>query len=144
MLLFTLLVTGIISLLTGSIYYSTKAERLAAFDRRLKARANYNTQLYTMMGDSAFYYMRRNDSFSIVGAVASRSIGIYTEEGKLIYLFETPGTRPIAVSDTLFREVRDKGEKDFVMDNRDAVAVHRVTPRRNFIMVVVGHDDDGL
>jgi signal transduction histidine kinase len=144
MLLFTLLVTGIISLLTGSIYYSTRAERLAAFDRRLKARANYNTQLYTMMGDSAFYYMRRNDSFSIVGAVGSRSIGIYTEEGKLIYLFETPGTKPIAVSDTLFQEVRDKGEKDFAMDNRDAVAVHRVTPKRNFIMVVVGHDDDGL
>ena len=64
MLLFTLLVTGIISLLTGSIYYSAKAERIAAFNRRLKGRANYNTQLYTMMGDSAFYYMRRNDSVS--------------------------------------------------------------------------------
>ncbi|HUB61872.1 MAG TPA: HAMP domain-containing sensor histidine kinase [Puia sp.] len=144
MLLFTLLVTGIISLLTGSIYYSAKAERITAFNRRLKGRATYNTQLYTMMGDSAFFYMRRNDSVSAAGVVGSRSIAIYTDEGKLIYLYEMPGTAPIKVSDTLLQEVREKGEKDFTMDNRDAVAVHRVTPRRSFIVVVVGHDDDGL
>jgi two-component system sensor histidine kinase ArlS len=144
MLLFTLLVTGIISLLTGSIYYSAKAERIAAFDRRLKGRANYNTQLYTMMGDSSFYYMRRNDSVSAAGIVGSRSIGIYSEEGKLIYLFEMPGTPPLAISDTIFSEVREKGEKDFTMDYRDAIAVHRVTPKQNFIVVVAGRDDDGL
>lgn len=144
MLLFTLLVTGIISLLTGSIYYSSKAERLTAFDRRLKARANYNTQLYNLYGDSAFYYMRRNDSASMGGTVGSRSIGIYTEDGKMVYLFQPPGVLPITVSDTLFQEVREKGEKDFSMDNRDAIAVQRITPKKNFIVVVVGHDDDGL
>src|SRR5579863_523881 len=144
MLLFTLLVTGIISLLTGSIYYSAKAERIAAFDRRLKGRADYNTRLFTMVGDSAYYYMRRNDSMSAAGIVGSRSIGIYTEEDRLIYLFEMPGTKHIAVSDTLLQEARAKGEADFTMDNRDAVAVHRVTPKGNFIVVVVGHDDDGL
>src|SRR5579871_4558199 len=98
MLLFTLLVTGIISLLTWSIYYSAKAERVAAFDRRLKGRANYNAQLYNLMGDSSHYYMRRNDSVSAMGTTGSRSIGIYTEEGKAIYLFEMPGTKPISRS----------------------------------------------
>jgi two-component system sensor histidine kinase ArlS len=144
MLLFTLLVTGIISLLTGSIYYSAKAERIAAFDRRLKGRADYNTRLFTMVGDSTYYYMRRNDSMSATGIVGSRSIGIYSEEGKVIYLFEMPGTKPIVVSDTLLQKVRENGEVDFTMDNRDAIAVHRVTPRQNIIFVVVGHDDDGL
>ena len=144
MLLFTLLVTGIISLLTGSIYYSAKAERVTAFSRRLRARANYNIYLYGTMGDSSFYYMHRTDSASMVGALASRSIGIWTEEGKLVYLFELPGTQHLAVSDTLFREVREKGEKSFTMDVRDAIAVHRVTARRNFIVVVAGRDDDGL
>src|SRR5580658_1617030 len=144
MLLFTLLVTGIISLLTGSIYYSAKAERVAAFDRRLKGRADYNTRLFTMVGDSTYYYMRRNDSMSAAGIVGSRSIGIYTEDRKLIYLFEMPGTKPIAVSDTLLQEARGKGEVDFTMDNRDAVAVHRITPKGNYIVVVAGHDDDGL
>ena len=144
MLLFTLLVTGIISLLTASIYYSARAERVGAFDRRLKARATYNTYLYDKMGDTAFYFMHRTDSASLVGALGSRSIGIYTEEGKPVYLFELPGTKPLAPSDSLFREVRETGEKDFTMDNRDAVAVHRATARRNFIVVVAGRDDDGL
>ncbi len=144
MLLFTLLVTGIISLLTGSIYYSSKAERVAAFDRRLKGRASYNIQLYTLMGDSAFSNIRRNDSISAAGIVGSRSIAMYAEDGKRVYLFEMPGTPPIAVSDTLFREVREKGEVDFTMDSRDAIAVLRNTPKRNLIVVVAGHDDDGL
>src|SRR6185312_3045375 len=144
MLLFTLLVTGIISLLTGSIYYVARAERKAAFDRRLKSRGNYNTQLYALMGDSAFYLFHRMDTAAMVGTVASRSIGIFSEEGKTIYLFNMPGTRPLAISDSLIREVKQKGEKDFSMDDRDAVALHKVTTRRNFIVVVVGRDDDGL
>lgn len=144
MLLFTLLVTGIISLLTGYIYYTARSERVAAFDRRLRARANYNTQLYALMGDSALYLLRRMDTASIIGSVTSRSIGIYTEDGKVVYLFQMPGTRPLAVSDSLFREVKSKGELDFTMDNRDAIAVNRVTSRRSFVVVVVGHDDDGL
>ncbi|HET6254512.1 MAG TPA: HAMP domain-containing sensor histidine kinase [Puia sp.] len=147
MLLFTLLVTGIISLLTGAIYYISKAERVEAFDRRLRGRANYNVRLFSLQGDTTFYYMRRNDSLSSAGGVVgSRSVGIYSdsEEGKPIYLYQQPGTRPIEVSDTLLREAREKGEKDFTMDGRDAVAVHVTTPKGRYTVVVVGHDDDGL
>ena len=45
MLLFTLLVTAIISLLTWSVFYFARLERVRVFNRRLKARASYNTQL---------------------------------------------------------------------------------------------------
>jgi two-component system sensor histidine kinase ArlS len=144
MLLFTLLVTGIISLLTGSIYYSARIGRMAAFDKRLKARANYNTQLYAQMGDSAIYLLRRMDTASIVGTLISRSLSIYSDDGKVVYRFEMPGSPPLAVSDTLLTEAREKGEVNFVMDNRDAIAIHRVTARRSFVVVVAGHDDDGL
>lgn len=144
MLLFTLLVTGIISLLTGSIYYSSRAERIAAFNRRLKARASYNTRLYTDLGDSAFYFIRRNDSASMLGTIGARSVGMYTDDGKVVYLFHMPGTKPLTISDSLLREVKDKGEVDFTTDNRDAIAVHEVTQRGSIIVVVVGHDDDGI
>jgi two-component system sensor histidine kinase ArlS len=144
MLLFTLLVTAIISLLTSSVYYFAKLERKEVFERRLLARANYNTQLYALMGDSALNLLRRMDTASSVATQASRSIGIYTDDGKQLYLFEMPGTRPLAVSSDLLQEVRLKGEKYFTMDNRDAIGIHRVTPRRDFVVVVAGHDDDGL
>jgi hypothetical protein len=45
MLLFTLLVTAIISVLEYSVYYLARLERKEVFNKRLKARANYNTQL---------------------------------------------------------------------------------------------------
>ena len=64
MLLFTLLVTAIISLLTGSVYYFAKLERVQVFEKRLKARATYNTQLYALMGDSGITLLRRIDSAS--------------------------------------------------------------------------------
>src|ERR1700750_2306633 len=110
MLLFTLLVTGIIALLTGSIYFSSKAARLTAFDRRLKARANYNIYLYGMMGDSAFYFMHRTDSASMVGAPGPRSLPFFPENGKPVYRFELPGSQPLNFSDSFFREVKETGE----------------------------------
>ena len=145
MLLFTLLVTGIISLLTGSVYFFAKQGRVEAFDKRLKARANNSTQIYALMGDSATRFLQRMDTAaSTVGNLASRSIGIYSDDGKILYLFEAPGSLPLKVTDELLNEVRQHGEKSFVMDSRDAIAIHRVAAQRSFVVVVAGRDDDGL
>src|ERR1700735_895139 len=110
MLLFTLLVTGIISLLTWSIYYSARAERVSGFDRRLKSRAIYNTQLYAVMGDSALYLLRRMDTASILGAATNRSVALYSDEGKVFYLFNMPGTEPLNISMDLLNQVKQVGE----------------------------------
>src|ERR1700759_3647945 len=108
MLLFTLLVTAIISLLTGSVYYFAKLERVQVFKRRLKSRALYNMQLYSVMGDSAFRFLRRMDTASTVGTVASRSIGIYSDDGKPLYRFDMPGAPPLRVTNELLQETRLK------------------------------------
>src|ERR1700748_2994487 len=106
MLLFTLLVTGIIALLTGSVYFFAKQGRVDAFDKRLKARANNSAQVYSLMGDSAFRFLSRMDTTSSsVGILASRSIGMYSENGKRLYLFEAPGTPPLQVTDDLLNDV---------------------------------------
>jgi two-component system, OmpR family, sensor histidine kinase ArlS len=144
MLLFTLLVTAIISLLTGSVFYFAKLERAQVFDKRLKARATYNTQLYALMGDSGLALLRRIDSISLSGATASRSVGMYTDDGEILYKFDMPGTKPLSITPQLLQEVRDKGTASFTTDNRDAVAIHRSAGKRDFIVVVAGHDDDGL
>jgi len=144
MLLFTLLVTAIISLLTGSVYYFAKLERKQVYEKRLRSRATYNMQLYSVMGDSAFRLLRRMDTASMVGTVASRSIGIYTDDGKVLYLFNMPGAPPLNVSETLLKETRAKGETYFSLGNLEAVALHREAGKRDFIVVVAGHDDDGL
>ena len=144
MLLFTLLVTAIISLLTGSVYYFARLERVQVFEKRLKARATYNMQLYSELGDSAFRFLRRMDTVSSAGMVASRSIAIYTDDGKALYRFDIPGTRELTLSPEQLKDVKRLGEIYFTFGNLEVVAVHRETNKRDFIMVVAGHDDDGL
>ncbi|MBS1665709.1 MAG: HAMP domain-containing histidine kinase [Bacteroidetes bacterium] len=144
MVLFTLLVTAIIALLTGSVYYFAKLERKQVFEKRLRSRAIYNMQLYSVMGDSAFAFMHRMDTASTVGTIASRSIGIFTDEGKPLYLFDMPGSKPLTVDKDLLKEVRTKGETHFTLGTLEAVALHRVAGRRDFVVVVAGHDDEGL
>lgn len=144
MLLFILLVTAIISILEYSIHYVATLERRDVFNKRLKARANYNTQLYALMGDSGLSLLRRMDTTSTVGLLPSRSIGIYSEEGKVLYQFDMPGTKHLSVSPEIIQEVKLKGEKYFNIDNRDAIALQRTTNSKQFIVVVAGHDDDGL
>ena len=142
MLLFTLLVTAIISLLTWSVFYFTRLERVQVFNKRLKSRASYNAQLYTLMGDSAFSFMRRMDTTG--GLLPSRSVGIYRDDGKILYKYDMPGSPPLTVSADQFREAKEKGEKTFSIDERDAIALHRETNKKDFIIVVAGHDEDGL
>jgi signal transduction histidine kinase len=144
MLLFTLLVTAIISLLTGSVYYFAKLERIQVFDKRLKSRATYNAQLYSLMGDSAFAFLRRMDTASAIG-LASRSIGIYSDDdNKVLYLFDMPGAKHLSVKPELLDEARTKGEKYFSLENLDAIALHRTGSNKSFVLVVAGHDDDGI
>jgi signal transduction histidine kinase len=144
MLLFTLLVTAIISLLTSSVYYFAKLERKQVFEKRLRSRAVYNMQLYSLMGDSAFGFLHRIDTASTVGTIASRSIGIFTDEGKELYLFDMPGSKHLTVTKDLLQEVKAKGEVHFTLGNLEVVAVHRTAVKRDFIVVVAGHDDEGL
>jgi signal transduction histidine kinase len=141
MLLFTLLVTAIISLLTWSVYYFSSLERVQVFNKRLKSRATYNSQLYALMGDSAFNFMRRMDTTG--GLLPSRSVGVYTDDGKVLYKNDMSGSPPLTVTHELLRETKEKGEKFFSIDEREAVALHRETRRRDFIIVVAGFDEDG-
>lgn len=144
MLLFTLLVTAIISLLNGSVYYFAKLERKQSFEKRLRSRAVYNMQIYSVMGDSAYGFMHRMDTASTVGSIASRSIGIFTDDGRALYLFDMPGSKHLTISKELLAEVRTKGEVHFTLGNLEAVAVHRKAMKRDFVVVVAGHDDEGL
>jgi len=143
MLLFTLLVTAIISLLTGSVYYFAKLERVEVFDKRLRSRAAYNAQLLTIMGDSAFVTLRRLDTANTVGT-ASRSIRVIADDGKVLYRFDMPNSPAFKVSPELLEQARTNGEVFFNVDTLEALAFHRVNPTRGFFVIVAGHDDDGL
>jgi signal transduction histidine kinase len=141
MLLFTLLVTAIISILTWSVSYFAHLERAQVFNKRLKSRASYNTQLYALMGDSAFSFLRRMDTTG--GLLPRRSMAIYTDDGMILYQYDVPGAPLLSVRKDLLRDTKEKGEAFFTLGDWEAVGIHRETNRRDFIVVVAGYDEDG-
>jgi signal transduction histidine kinase len=55
-----------------------------------------------------------------------------------------PGAPPLKISQALLDDTRKSGEKFFTMGPLEIVALHRQTNKRDFIMVVGGHDEEGL
>jgi two-component system sensor histidine kinase ArlS len=143
-LIFTLLVTGIISLMAISIYYFSTLERRTVFNTRLKSRANYSAQLYSLFGDSSSAVLDRVDPVSASGFLPERNIVIYTADGKMLYQFESPDSGPMAVNDDIFKKAIVNGEVYFKINNRDAIALKHRAGKIEFIVVVAAFDKDGL
>ncbi|HVU85431.1 MAG TPA: hypothetical protein VHC50_11360, partial [Puia sp.] len=144
MLLFTLLVTGIILLLALSVYYFSGLERKVVFNRRLKGRANFTAQVYSLFGDSSSDMLGRVDSTISIGMLRQRSIYIYSPEGHELYQFQPEDWRPVVVDQAIFDEATDKGQTYFSIDTREAIALNHPDANRPFIVVVVAYDQEGL
>ena len=143
-LIFTLLVTGIISLMAVSIYYFSTLERRTVFNTRLKSRANYSAELYSLFGDSSSVVLDRVDSVSASGFLPERNIMIFSPYGKMLYQFEGPDNGPLVVSDVIFKKTAVNGEVYFKIDKRDAIALKHRGGNIEFIVVVAAFDKDGL
>ena len=140
--LFTLLVTAILLLLSFSIYYFTSLERLEAFKKRLKGRANNNAQLYTYFGDSSVTMLRRIDSGS-TNTLLNKSVVIYNYLNQPVYEFNAPGVSTPPVSLPILEKARLNGEMYFTTHNRDALAFHHTDSVNRVVVVVAAYDSDG-
>lgn len=140
--LFTLLVTAILLLLSFFIYYFTSLERLEAFKKRLKGRANNNAQLYTYFGDSSVVMLRRLDAGS-TNTLLNKSVVIYDYLNKPVYEFNAEGTESPAVDVSILEKARLNGEVYFTVHNRDALAFHHTDTVNRVVVVVAAYDADG-
>jgi two-component system, OmpR family, sensor histidine kinase ArlS len=143
-LIFTLLVTGIISLMAVSIYYFSALERRNVFNTRLKSRANYSAQVYSLFGDSSSIVLDRVDSVSASGFLPERNISVFSAGGKILYQFEAPNSDPLVVNDDIFQKTALRDEVYFKIDKRDAMALRHRGGNKEFIVVVAAFDKDGL
>lgn len=144
MLLFTLQVTAIILLLGFSVYYFSSLERKTVFQKRLKSRANYSAQLFSLLGDSSRIILNRIDSTSTAGLLPQRSIDIFGESGNILYKFEKQDTQQLSINNKILDEVALVNEKYFKLGNREAIALKYDGNNKNFFIVVASYDEDGL
>lgn len=141
--IFTVLVTALLLLLSFSVYYFSSLERSIVFKRRLKGRATTNAQLYSILGDPTGRSLRHIDSATVV-VLARKSVVISNYLGQVLYQYDEPGVPPLVINRQLLNDTRTNGEVYFKISGRDAYAYHYTDPRNRFVIAVAGYDEDGL
>ena len=141
-LLFTLLVMGILSLVSYSVYYFTEQSRVALFKQRLFSGANNRANLFELLGDNKLGVLQRMDSTSTV-SMAQRALIIYDDATTPAYSFFGNGAKPFAASQALLNEVKEK--KTIYRKNGavDMAGLYHKYGSKGIVVFYMGIDEDG-
>lgn len=141
-LLFSLLVTAILLVVSIIVYYFTFLVRQDIFMKRLYSRANNNAQVFS--------YVKRNDrefldriNTSSMEVLPNKSIAICDSTGHLYYEYATNPTERLGVSQDVIKLAISKGQYYYTIGYREAMAVNYFVSGNHFIVVVAAYDSDG-
>lgn len=143
-LLFILQVTAILTLLAISVYYFSSLDRKLAFQHRLKSRANYSAQLYSLFGDSSTIVLNHVDSSMLRSTLTDRIIAIFPTEGKPLFQYLGPDTLSFRLDSGVRRQVAKVEEVYFNLRNKEAIAQQYEVNGKSFIVVVGAYDTEGF
>jgi len=137
-LLFTLLVTGILSLTSFSIYYFSERGREESFKIRLKGGATNRAKLFTVFGSN----LRSVDSSS--GAIiASRFVLIFDHNKRPVYQFYGGNAKPVAINGDILNDVKQKGEIYFKVGEYAIAGISYTDAQNSLVAFFGGDDEDG-
>lgn len=140
-LLFTLLVATILLLISFSVYYLTSLDRSGLSYKRLRSRATYNAQLFSILDNPTPQLDRLNTS-SIL-QIPGLSIGIYNLQGKPQYEFAARNSIKFPLDQEIIGEVLVQGEKSLSVNHRDVLVYFSSEISKPLLVVVSGYDRDG-
>ncbi|MHA4846748.1 HAMP domain-containing sensor histidine kinase [Flavitalea antarctica] len=139
--IFALVVTALLLLLSMSVYYFSKLERRETFKNRITARANINTQIYTIVGDTNLAALARFDSSSTT--IPQKSVTIYNQQNVPIYQFNARGADTVHATPEILDGARALKRFYFSDGEKEAVAFNYEDGPRKVVIVVGGFDEDG-
>jgi signal transduction histidine kinase len=142
--LFALLVTIILLVLSISVHYFTSLQRIEAFKKRLKGRANNDGQLFSYLGDSdsARAFLYHIDSASAF-TLTQKSVVIFDYLDRPVYQYNAPDIDSILPDKEILKQARVKHDVYFTAKKRDALAFHYTDNRSRIVVVVAAYDVDG-
>lgn len=141
-LLFSLLVTAILLVVSFSVYYFSSLERKSIFEKRLKSRASNNAQIYSYFADTSRPVLNRINR-SALELLPNKSIAIYNLKGSQVYEYKTNPGDSIGIPVSGMRETIAAGEYYYTIGDREAIAIHYTEDDRGIIVVVAAYDQDG-
>ncbi len=141
-LLFTLLVMGILSLVSYSVYYFTEQSREAIFKLRLQAGANNRANLFAILGDNKMSVLYKMDSSS-TALISQRALIIYETEDKPAYAFTGPGAKPVPITTQMISDVKTKKNEFYKVGGLDVCGIYHVYNNKGITVFYMGIDEDG-
>lgn len=141
-LLFTLLVMGILLLVSFSVYYFTEKGREAVFKLRLQAGANNRANLFAMLGDNKMDILRRMDSSS-TALISQRGLLIYDNETTPAYVFFGNGVTPVPITKQMIAEVKTAKSKFLKRGELDICGIYHPYENKGIVVFYMGVDEDG-
>src|SRR5450432_3327776 len=99
-LLFTLLVMGILSLISYSVYYFTEQSRQEIFKSRLHTGANSRGNLFSILGENKMDVLIQLDTSS-TSVITHRGYVVYENTNKPAYEFYADGEKPFPITDQM-------------------------------------------
>lgn len=140
-LLFSLIVTAILVVVSVTVYYFTFLVRQDIFIKRLSSRANSNAQVFSYTKSDPTFLDRINSNTMEV--LPRKSVEIWTGAGDLQYKYETRKGDTSGVTMKVISSAVENGQYFYKVGQREALAMNYVDSGKHFVVVVVAYDSDG-
>jgi signal transduction histidine kinase len=140
-LLFTLLVIGILSLISYSVYYFAERSRQEVFKQRLRAGANNRANLFAILGDNRLEVLQRIDSSS-TAQIGQRGLVIY-ENDQPAYEYYGKGVKRLAITPQMIADVKVNKVKFMKEGDADLYVIYQDYNNKKLIVFYMGSDEDG-
>jgi two-component system, OmpR family, sensor histidine kinase ArlS len=141
-LLFSLLVTAILLVVSIIVYYFTSLVRQDIFIKRLNSRANNNAQVFRYLKNTDHEFLDRINSGSME-VLPDKSVGIFSLTGNAFYIYSKDPSQSLEVTSEVIESAVRNGQYFYRTANREALAVKYTDSGENFLVVVAAYDTDG-
>ncbi|MEO6612232.1 MAG: ATP-binding protein [Chitinophagaceae bacterium] len=141
-ILFTILVTAILLVMSVSVYYMTSAENTDLFKKRLKSRASNNAQVFEYFGDSSAVILHKIDAGALA-QLPKKSVTIYDTLGTLLYKYNAEKTNDITVDSAILTDIKSFGEIYFKQGKRNVIGLYYPKDKRSFLILVAADNEEG-
>lgn len=141
-ILFAIIVLAILTLVCGSIYYFSWANRLWNISTRLTNRAITTGRLLSQSEIFDHALIQKIDSSTTV-TMTNKTVQVYDYLDARIYTYSDLPNDTLNINTNILDEARVKGRMYFTDGDKDAIAYHYTSNNYRVVLVVAAIDNDG-
>lgn len=141
-LLFTIIVTGILLVMSFLVFTLSKQNVEKEFRKRLTSRAAKTGYLYSLFKNDTTNLLKSLDS-TAPPALLNKNVNIYSEDREMLYEYHDDSTSKIIAPESWFEDARGEQQSFFVYGKKDICIYNYTSPIENFIVVVAAENIAG-